>query len=156
MWTWPGGSSRQDREPEVGLGGASGGAGSHAAAVPPPSLLCCPCTWPREMLGCVFKGRSLTGVGAQVNVICSLIHSLSHQPNVDRGFLGAGLRPRAQNRKADEPRPCPPDGQTGLVVHGDRHAAKDPWAASELPPSDLEVVGGCAHLRSTSWRKLDL
>ena len=26
----------------------------------------------------------------------------------------------------------------------------------ELLPSDLEVVGGCAHLRNASWRKLDL
>ena len=26
----------------------------------------------------------------------------------------------------------------------------------ELLPSDLEVVGGFAHLRSTSWRTLDL
>lgn len=115
-----------------------------------------PALGPGRCWAVCLKGDPSQVSGAQVNVICSLIHSLSHRPNVDRGFLGAGLRPRAQNRKADEPRPCPPDGQTGLVVHGERHAAKDPWAASELLPSDLEVVGGCAHLRSTSWRKLDL
>lgn len=66
-----------------------------------------------------LKGDPSQVSGAQVNVICSLIHSLSHWPNVDWGFLGAGPRPRAQKRKADLPRPCPPGGQTGLVVRGE-------------------------------------
>lgn len=66
-----------------------------------------------------LKGDLSQVSGAQINVVCSLIHSLSHWPNVDWGFPGAGLRPGAQNRKADEPRPCPPGGQTGLVVHGE-------------------------------------
>lgn len=77
----------------------------------------------------MFKGRSLTGVRGN-KLTSSAPHSFI-KPSAKRGpgFFGAGLSSRAQNRKADEPRPCPPDGQTGLVVHGERHAAKDPWAA---------------------------